>query len=122
MSGGEKPNSRSQRPRKIGRPAIGIVSHVAVSANLAVGSPPGPPLFGLAGSQKISGSHNNVGKPNTATTVPTFTKPSSLGLDNHSHRLTLRGTVKFSIENDGGWCRRQATTRKLAKPTMRECI
>lgn len=65
-------------------------------------------------SQKISGSHNNVGTPNTATIVPTFTKPSSLGSDNHSHCLTVRGTVKSSIESEGARCRRQAATRKLA--------
>src|SRR4030095_3859098 len=65
-------------------------------------------------SQKIRGSHNNAGKPNTPTIVPTFTKPSSLGLDNHSHCLTRRGTVKSSAESEGARCKLQTATRKLA--------
>jgi hypothetical protein len=49
-----------------------------------------------------------------ATIVPTFTKPSSLEWDNHSRCLTLRGTVRSSVESEGAWSRRQTATRKLA--------
>ena len=70
--------------------------------------------FFQTNNQKIKGSHNNAGKANTATIVPTSTKPSSLGLDNHSHCLTSRGTVRSSIESEGAWCKRQTATRKLA--------
>jgi hypothetical protein len=70
-------------------------------------------FFVQPSSQRASGSHSTAGKPNTATIVPAFTKPSSLGLDNHSHRLTLRGAFQ-SYTGEGATCRRQAATCKLA--------
>jgi hypothetical protein len=65
-------------------------------------------------SQQIKGSHNTPGKLNTLITIAAFTKPSSLGLDHYSHRLTLRDAVKFPVESKGARCRRQFATWKLA--------